>query len=354
MRYFLSFFVFLMLLSGCEKADNKPVGTWSESVFIINEGPFPAGTGTISAIDTETLEITQDLFGTVNGRPLGNVVQSLTVHGDKAFIVVNNAGKIEVVNLQDFISVATIEITSLPRYFIGIDNKTGYVSCWDATVKVINLESFKVTKSVPAGAGPDEMVISGDKLFVINSGGFGVDSTVSVISTTDNVNVRNITVGYRPSGIRKDVNGKIWILCSGKGWNGYPAPDDTPAKLVCLDPSTFEILKEIVFPDTENHPDALIINGDGDLLYYNHAAGIFSFPVTGSALNEQPLITEVLFSGTSLFYGLGYDSKEDIIYGTDPLDYSQSGWVYRYHAGDGSLIDSFLAGVIPSGFWFNE
>ena len=342
-------FLLFSLLFGCNKAnDDKPSGTWSNSVFIINEGPFQTGSGSISAFNRETLEVTKDLFKNINGRPLGNIVQSLAVFNDKAYIVVNNANKIEVVNYEDFKSVITIEGLTLPRYFIGFDNSKGYVSCWDSTVKVIDLADHTIINSIHAGTGPDEMVLAGKDLFVINSGGFGVDSTVSIIRTDLDIVYEEIVVGHRPSGICKDIDGHIWVLCSGKGWNGFPDAGDTPARLVCLDPASYGILKEFPFPDAENHPDNLIIDGEGSTLYYNHPQGVFAFPVSSAALNSQPL-----FGGNTMFYGLGYDEKEKMICCSDPLDYSQEGWVFRYRAADGTPVDSFRAGVIPGGFWFN-
>ncbi len=117
--FFLSFF--MIILAGCNKSNNdNPSGNWSNSVFIVNEGPFQTGSGSISAFNRESLEVTNNLFETANGRPLGNIVQSMSVYKDRGFIVVNNANKIEVVNLKDFKSDTTIENLALPRYFIGI------------------------------------------------------------------------------------------------------------------------------------------------------------------------------------------------------------------------------------------
>jgi hypothetical protein len=139
------------------------------------------------------------------------------------------------------------------------------------------------------------------------------------------------------------------VLCSGKGYNGFPAQGDTPAKLVCLDPASLDILEEFTFPETGNHPDNLVIDEDGNTLYYNHPAGIFAFTVGAAALNTQPFIA----SGT-MYYGLGFDESLGMIYATDPLDYAQDGLVYRFNASDGSAVDSFVAGMIPNGFWFND
>ncbi len=56
-----------------------------------------------------------------------------------------------------------------------------------------------------------------------------------------------IQVGARPSGIQKDANGDIWVLCSGKGFNFFPAPGDTPGKLVCIDPVSLKSLEKFPF-----------------------------------------------------------------------------------------------------------
>jgi hypothetical protein len=348
--YSLPIFAILLLIAGCDKNNEvKPAGEYSNSIFIINEGPFPAGTGTISAFDRDSLRVTPDLFETINGRPLGNIVQSLTVFNDKAYIVVNNANKIEVVNLSDFKSVATIEGLTLPRYFIGINKVMGYVSCWDSTVKVIDLEHNSVISSIHTGIGPDKMLLADDYLFVINSGGYSDDSTVTVISVKDQEIAGQIVVGYHPSGIRKDASGNVWVLSSGKGWNNYPNPSDTRAKLVCIDPVSLQIIKEIIFPDSGNHPDNLIADENADSLFYSHPLGIFVFPVSADALNPLPLIPD-----TTMYYGLGYDPAEKLIYGSDPLDGLQNGWVYRFNASDGTPAGSFMVGIMPSGFWFNR
>ena len=347
---FFSLLSILLLFISCNKNNNdNPAGAWSESVFIINEGTYPTGTGTISAFNRETLEMTDYLFVTVNGRPLGNIAQSLTVHGDKAYIVVNNANKIEVVNLEDFVSVATVENLPLPRYFVVKDDQKGYVSCWDSTVKVISLADYSIIKSIKVGTGPDEMILSGDYLFVINSGGYGLDSTVSVINTVTDTPYESIYAGHRPAAIQEGADGKLWILCAGKGWNGFPDPGDTPARIIGLDASSLTIANEIVFPATDQHPDNLVINKDGDVLYYHLGKNIYAFPVTASEVSSQPFIT-----GVESFYGLGFDKVTNMIYATAPLDYSQNGWIYRFRSQDGAEIDSYMAGIIPNGFWFNN
>jgi YVTN family beta-propeller protein len=339
----------MLILASCDKYDDPdPAGHWSNSVFIVNEGPFQNGTGTVMAYDRVTGEVSADLFEAANGRPLGNIVQSMYVYEDKAFIIVNNSNKIEVVNLDDFKSVATIENLILPRYFLVYDDEKAYVTCWDSTVKVIDMADYSIKSSIKVGAGPDEMLLVDDQLFVVNSGGFGVDNKVSVINTNTDLLTRNITVGDRPASIVKDANNTIWVLCSGKGWNGFPDPSDTEGHLIRFSPVTYEIVDDVIFIETDIHPDNMVIDENGALLYYNHPEGIYRFSIAFGYFDSEPFIPL-----DKMLYGLGFDQTEDMIYATDPLDYSQNGYIYRYNSYDGSAVDTVMAGVIPNGFWFN-
>lgn len=347
----LSLFMIVLgtVFYGCRKEDNnEPAGQWDNTIFVVNEGPFQSGSGTISAYHRETGVMTPNIFETVNGRPLGNIVQSMAIANDRAFIVVNNANKVEVVSMADFTSVATIENLVLPRYFLAVNSEKAYVSCWDNTVKEISMSDYTVKREIQAGTGPDEMILSDGRVFVINSGGYGTDSTVTYFSVNDEEDFGRLTVGHRPVSIVKDANGKLWVLCAGIGWNGFPAPGDTRGRLVCLDPSTLNILVSIEFPDAENHPEGLVADKTGSFLYFLQPSGIFRFGISQGSLPSSPFI-----HGDKMYYGIGVDPVNSMVLVADPLDYAQNGWVYRYDGEDGSPVDSLQAGVVPNGFCFN-
>ena len=79
----------IILLAGCKK-DNTNVtplpvtpppvthAAYRTGVFIMNQGNFGTGSGTISFFDRSNLTVQQDIFMAVNNRPLGNVVQSMS------------------------------------------------------------------------------------------------------------------------------------------------------------------------------------------------------------------------------------------------------------------------------------
>jgi hypothetical protein len=70
--------------------------------------------------------------------------------------------------------------------------------------------------------------------------------------------------------------------------------------------------------------------------------------ISAGSLPGIPLIA----ANTENFYGVGIDPSSGIIYVADAIDYVQRGVIYRYRP-DGTLINSFLAGIIPGDFYFN-
>lgn len=120
---------FSVIFSSCVDDDNKPAGEFEKGIFVVNEGNYTSADGTVSHISPDGT-VTQDLFGAVNnGLALGSVVQSMTVDGDLAYVVVNNDNKMEVVNSNTFVAEYTLTDVSLPRYFITFNGK-GYLTEW--------------------------------------------------------------------------------------------------------------------------------------------------------------------------------------------------------------------------------
>ncbi len=345
--------LFIFSLSACKKDktdDNSTTDAtpYDSGVFVINEGAYLTGTGTISYYNRNTKKVEQDIYKTVNGAVLGNIAQSLTVFNDKAYIVINNDAKVEVVNAATFKSSGTIEGLEYPRYFVGSTTTKGYVSQWgfvSGNIAVINLSTNKIISTIDVKAsGPENMLISGDKLFVINSGGYGVDSTISIIDTQADTLLAVVKVGDNPKGIEQDVNGKLWILCGGiPMW--MDSVNYTKGKLVELNADTYTIEQSIEFPSGDYNPSDLVMNSDKNKLYYIYGSGVYAFDITASNISSTALFT-------GYFYALGYDAKTDYLYAADPIDYTQSGTIYRYKASSGDLVDSFTSGIIPGDFWF--
>lgn len=339
----------VLMTAACKKepviTDDPPaVIPYETGVFVVNEGPFQSGSGTVTFFNRTTKEVKQDIFNTENSRPLGNIAQSITLYDGKAYIVVNNASKVEVVTVKDFKSAGVISNITMPRFMAGISAQKGYVTDWSGNVNVVNLSSLTVSSSIHVGGAPDKMLITGGKAYVLGSAGFTSDSTLHIISTTSDSKINTLIVGDNPSDITMDNAGKIWIICGGiSDWNN-PA-NNTHATLVRFNPANDSI--EHTFDIGSNHFGAKITcNADKSKIYYTLSDGMYEMAVNASQAPSAPAINKS-------FYALGFDNVSGLIYGADPKDYTGDGWVYRYNPAGFAVTDSFRAGVIPTGFAFN-
>ncbi len=346
------FFIIGISLLSCQKdeevtidpSENQP---YKSGVFVTNEGPFQTGTGTVSYYNRDDGSVTHNIFFKKNNRPLGNIVQSMAIHNNRAYIVVNNAATIEVVDKNSFTSLGQISSLTSPRYYLGIDNNKAYVSDWANHIAVINPATGITMATILTGEGPERMLRFQDKVFVCNIGGFNNDSSITVIDCQADTVLHTISTAARPAGIVLDKNDHLWVLCSGIGWNGYPQSGDTEAHLMCIDPHDYSIIKDIAFQDNVNHPEKLVIDAEGHVLYYNHPDGIFTFNIEDDVLSVNPLIDR-----QPMAYALGYDSLSSWIFISDPVDYIQDGWVFMYDK-NGLIQDSMQGGIIPGNFTFN-
>lgn len=345
--FLLSMLACMFVLFSCKNDDDNSVDI-TPYAYIINEGLFGSGSGTISIYDNSTEAVTNDYFYVQNNRPLGNVVQSMTLFNNKAYIVVNNANKIEVANANDLKSTGVIEGLTSPRYFVGIDNSKGYVSQWgDNTVKVVNLTTHTITKSIPVGTGPERMIKIGNKVFVANKGGFTTDSTISVIDAATDAVVHTLTVGDNPSDMVMGKDGSLIILCMGYKSYDTLNPLETASELISINTETYAVnYREQI--STTLHPEHLSINFDSTQLYY----GGGSLGVPGIYVVDA---TEPYMPGTRLtstyWYSFEVHPVSGKIFALDPGNYTSSGTLQILNS-VGAHQKTYTVGMIPSSVVF--
>ncbi len=354
--FYLTFLATAITFTGCKKDDPEPEPTpgvagateYTNGVFITNEGPFGSGTGTVSFYSRGSGGVHNDIFEAKNGYPLGNIVQSMEIYNSKAYIVVNNAGKVEVANGNTFAAEGSITGFTYPRYFLGINSSKGYVTEWGSSgiagaVKIVDLTTKTVTGTITTGKGAEGMVLAGSKVYVACGGGFDNDSVVTVINAVTNGIITNIAVGANPKSIKMDASGKIWVLCSGK-WDPTYTILISPAKLMRIDTATNSVDLTLPFASPTSQPSNLVVNSGKTVLYYCYNGSVYPQDYSVATLSGSPVINRS-------FYGLGIDPATNYFYGSDAVDFSSNGKVIRYNA-SAVLVDSLAVGVIPEGFYF--
>ena len=340
-----------LLFISCEKEkkqDEEGIPINTKGIYVINEGGFQQSTGDVTLMNVEGMTY-PSLFKLINHRPLGDIFQSLCVINNTGYLLVNNSQKIEVVSMSDFRSVGVINGISGPRFMLKINNAKAYVSDWGSnSVKIIDLSNNSISGSIPTGSGPETMIMQNNKVYVTNVGGFGNDSTVTIINPGSDQVIKTLMVGLNPNSICADTNGMIHVLCSGTvgpDWVASTA-DDIGGKLLTIDPSNDSIISTYDFAQFE-HPVKMSINASGDKLYY-----LLGISNTTGKITELDI--HALPPGNILvnreFYGLGIDPSKAAIYGSTPA-FTSNSYVLHYKT-DGSFIDSVEAGIGANGFYF--
>lgn len=343
MKKLLLLFTFASIaFVSCKKDDPDPVivphgNPGDPLVLVANEGAFGSGYGTVSRLNLSSGVIENELFYNVNGYPLGNVVHSVQVHQDKAFVMVNNSEKVEVVDYPSFTAVHTIENLGEPRYMVTHSGK-GFVSDWGiGGVHVVDLDSYEVTGTIATGAGAEAMLIHNGLLYVANSGGHNVDNRVTVVDPVTESVVTQIEVAHNPNSLVVDANGNIQVLCFGV-WDWQNSENDTPGAVVEIDPETHQVTSFKSLGSTTLHPSDLTIDHTGENLYYLLNYHIYKMTI-GDEMPDNPLV-----SGN--FSGLGYHHAAQTLVATESPDYTNNGNVYLFDE-NGNQEAVFEAGVGP-------
>lgn len=348
MIVFLSFTIFF---SSCDNDDDKITGLFVDGAFITNEGGFGAGNGSVSYYSYDNDTLINSVFNTVNNRVLGDVVQSITINDNVAYIVVNASNKVEVAMANSFVEKGAITDVSNPRYFIALNDDKGYVSQWgeDGAIKVIDLEGLAVTKTITVGAGAEKMIIYNDMLYVANSGGYANNNTVSVIDTKTDEVIKTITLdGDSPRDFVLDANDNIWVLCAGyTDWYAVPTTE-TPSKLVRINPITNEVVETITISSTL-HPTCLEVSENGNNIFYGGGygvQGIFKMSIDDNTVPSTALIDKS-------FYGFNINPETGVIFAMEAPGFTANGTLYRYET-NGTKLGEYEAGIGPNGAGFKK
>jgi len=348
-KYALLLFLPLLVFSSCRNDDNgsdpDPITSFDNGIFITNTDSEVSANGSLSYYDRDRDEVVNDIYLGKNSVPLGSNVYSVYVYNSKAYIVVADAGKVVVVDAVSMELEATIDGFDLPHHFLPVGNGKAYVSQWGAdgvtgSIKVVDLNSNTIINTIPTRGGPEQMLKRGNEVYVANSGGFLIDSVVTVINTSSEQVSSLIDVELVPQSLQLDKNSEIWVLC--RGLIDFQNPNnDRDGALIKL--ANDQVLLSI--PVAASASD-LVINNTRDILYFLNpvaASWTFEHPITATSLNQAPFID------LSISH-LGYDSETDLLIGADIKNAQVNGDFILFDS-NGDESARFEVGIGPSGFW---
>jgi len=341
MKNLVKLLILISFVTSCKKTPDVPPQntTLSGGVFIVDEGNFMGGNGSLSFYSYDSLKVFNNLFYKANGRPLGDVPNSMIIKDDNAYIVVNNSGKIEVVDQSTLVSRATITGLISPLNMLLINDSKAYVSSlYSDSIAIINLSNNTISGHINIRRTSEAMLLYGTKAFV--SSWVGGNEILVIDATNDSV-IDSIKVGSEPESMAADRDGMIWVLCDG----GYSPHEN--AKLVKIDPASRSVVKTLVFPSKNSYPSCLRIDGLRQNLYYLDN-GVRTLDITST---EIPGTTFIIQQNGEYLYKLGINPLNGDILVTNAVDFSQPGYVSVYTS-KGNLITTQQAGIAPGNMWF--
>lgn len=350
-----------LLLQSCSKDEiekaQKPTGKYDYGYLVLNQGGFTKSNASVSFVSQDFSKIENDIFSAVNpAKKLGDVAQSMAFSGVKAFVVVNNSNKIEVVNRYTFESMTTITAgLNNPRYAAVVDGKI-YVTNWgdssnesDDFVSYYSVATGDLLGSFSVPLLPEEIITYQRKLYITHSAGFGNMKSVSVVDTSTPFHaIKSIEVGDAPKSI--SINGGlIYVLCKGRteydtDWN---VVSQTAGKLVVINPLSDTVSKTFNFSDVVQPSNGIAV---ANFYYYNVGKNVFKMNLSDTTLPSTPIISGAAH-GISTLYGFLATNNHVII--TDAKDFNSDGEVFVFGT-NGSLVKKFSAGIIPSAVYWNE
>lgn len=332
-----------LVLSNCsEPAPQKPIAeiTRNAGVFVANEGTFTYGNASLYYLNlsNDSLNSNTDIFKKVNSRPLGDIFQSMALIDELLWLVVNNSGKIEIVDPKNGTSLKIIRGLRSPRYALEVSPTKVYVTdLYSQSIHIIDSKSFSVTGSIKCSGWTEELILHDGNVWVSNH----ERDYLYIIDPEKDQITDSIKVAYGGSSLLKDKNGLLWLLCSGDELK------NRTGGLFGINPKDKKITRSWLFDKAEFNPVKLKQNPANDSLYFIFK-GVYGFAKTSAQLPTNAFITQP--SGSS-FYGMAVNPSNGNLLIADAVDYQSRGYVRLYNAA-GVIRSKYQVGVIPGEFLF--
>lgn len=334
-----------------------------EGFYLLNEGNMGSNKSTLDRFDYSTGIYTRNIYGEANPdvpKELGDVGNDLKIYGSRLYAVINCSNKIEVMDAKTTRRIGQIEIPNCR--FIQFHGKYAYVTSYAGPVEIrpdysqkgyvakVDTATLQVVDKCIVGYQPDELAITGGKIYVANSGGYMVpnyENTLSVIDLDSFVEEKRVEVALNLFRVRPDSKGRLWVSSRGDYYDNH-------SKLYCFNPKTEQIEKEFDVPVS-----AMDIVGDSIYIVstswsYQTMDNNVTNAIIDTRLMEKVcdnFITDGTEKSIKIPYGVKANPLTKEVFVTDAGNYVNPGWLMCYSP-EGIQKWKVRTGDIPAHFAF--
>lgn len=339
-------FLLIFTASSCkkeQKIEDEAPAFLSNGMLVLNEGLFQLNNASLSWVNLLNGSVDNDFFTKKTGRLLGDTGNDLKRYGGKIYIVVNVSSTIEVLDVHSGESIKQITMNNgsvgkQPRS-ISFHQGKAYVSCFDGYVDVIDTASLEITQRIQVGSNPDHLLITGNKLYVSNSGGLNaplMDSTVSVIDLNNHTEIKKIKVGLNPGSIEVAENGQIYVVVRGNHGSIL-------SKMVRISPLTLDVnmVYNYGISSISKFGDKMLLS-TYDYGSQNQRVSLFD-PLEDNITN----INFIDLTQIQTLYNVQHVASQNKIYVLDAKGYTNTGYVHVFTT-TGTFLNRYHVGLNPN------
>ena len=342
-----------------------PEYTEIDGFYLLNEGNMGNNKSTLDYFDYKEGTYYKNIYAERNPtvvKELGDVGNDLLIYGEKMYAVINCSHKVEVMNANDATRITKIDISNC-RYIVGNEGYV-YVSSYVGPVQIdptapkgavfkVDTLSMQVVGSVEVGYQPEEMTIVGNRLYVVNSGGYmppNYDNTISVIDL-DNFTLCDVIQLDKTANFHRldhDSMGRLWLSSRGNYFG------DMNSNLYVVDPKGKQIIKDMGIPVSDMWVDgnyAYIISAEWSYVTGKNTVSYAKIDMQSMEILDRNIIKDGSDANIKIPYGIAVNPITKDFYVTDAKSYVVSGTLYCYGS-DGVMKWKQTAGQIPAHFAF--
>ncbi|MBT2622774.1 DUF5074 domain-containing protein [Chryseobacterium sp. ISL-6] len=337
----LLFATILLFNISCSNNDDDtlPVITYENGFLIANEGNFGKPNAEVTFVSRDLTFSQNSIFSKNNGTQLGDVLQSVAFNGDKAYLLLNNSNKIQVVNRYTFKSTGTItDQIDQPRY-VAVTTNNVYVTNDKYNgakyVSIYKSSDLSFVKKITFNDAVERIVEAGGNIFVQNAS-FGFGNKITYINTSNNEIQSVITL---PNGnINRTIsyNGNVYVIAS----------EATDSYIYQIS-NTGNITKTTTLTGIANATNLQI---DGGKYFFSSANKVYSMNMTSNITPTTPIITAV--DGGQYYTLYGFSVVDGKIFTSDVKNFTEDSEITVYTT-SGSKIKSFTTGKGSNGVYLN-